>query len=75
MAESFQLKHVLAVASKHPIYSSNQYPLTPHEVANIAITYQTNVLKLYLPSFLLNLNMNSVESRLATHPIIRKDDM
>lgn len=63
MAEAFKLEHVLAVASKHPFYSSNTYPLTPDEIADVVVNTPFSD------------SISSVEVLLGKFPIMQKDDM
>lgn len=58
MGGSFNIEHVVAVASKHPFYSSHEYPLRPEEVAEI-ITQE--------------LASKSAHDLLSQCPIIQKD--
>ncbi|KFY10512.1 hypothetical protein V492_04979 [Pseudogymnoascus sp. VKM F-4246] len=60
MADSFSIGQVVAVASKHPFYSSYEYPLTPEEVAEITAQEFTS---------------NNAEYLLSKCPIIQKDDL
>lgn len=60
MAGSFSIGHVVAVASKHPFYSSHEYPLRPEEVTEITAQEPTS---------------NSTKDLLSQCPIIQKEDL
>ena len=62
MAGTFKLEQVLAVANKHPFYSSvHEYPLTPEDVEKV-LSEETSS------------EADSIES-LSQLPITRKEDM
>ncbi|OBT73069.1 hypothetical protein VF21_07616 [Pseudogymnoascus sp. 05NY08] len=61
MEGPFNIGHVVAVASKHPFYSSQEYPLRPEEVAEI--TAQKLV------------SRSSADELLSQCPIIQKEDL
>jgi hypothetical protein len=61
MDSPFAIEHVLAVASKHPFYSScHEYPLTPEDVAKIVST---------------ECSSPDVASLLSKFPVTKKDQM
>jgi hypothetical protein len=60
MEGSFNIGHVVAVASKHPFYSSHEYPLRPEEVAEIIAKEPVS---------------NSANDLLSQCPIIQKEDL
>ncbi|KFY03232.1 hypothetical protein O988_01609 [Pseudogymnoascus sp. VKM F-3808] len=60
MEGSFNIGHVVAVASKHPFYSSHEYPLRPEEVAEIIAQEPVS---------------NSANDLLSQCPIIQKEDL
>ncbi|KAF7937694.1 uncharacterized protein EAE97_007490 [Botrytis byssoidea] len=60
MGGSFKIGHVVAVASKHPFYSSHKYPLSPKEVEEITSR---------------ELTPNCAHSLLSQCQIIRKEDL
>ena len=60
MGGAFNIGHVVAVANKHPFYSSHKYPLRPEEVAEI-ITQE--------------LESKSTNGFLSQCPITHKEDL
>lgn len=60
MEGPFNIRHVVAVASKHPFYSSHEYPLRPEELAKIVAQ---------------EFPVSNTNDLLSQCPIIQKEDL